>query len=104
AATDGRTRETGVEAGFALVRLLKQSGQLAEAAAHLGELAHLSPASATEAELQIADIALARYDLPGALAHAAGAEANADPVQLIRIAEIRDHAGADTLAAATYRK
>ena len=104
AATDRRVRETGVEAGFALVRLLKQSGQLAEAAAHLGDLAQLSPTRASEAELQIADIALARYDLPGALAHAADAEDNADPHQLIRIAEIRDHAGADVLAAATYRK
>ena len=104
-ATDRRVREAGVEAGFALVRLLKQSGQLAEAAAHLGNLAQLSPARATEAELQIADIALARYDLPGALAHAAaGGRAAPTPHQLIRIAEIRERAGADALAAATYRK
>ena len=102
--TDRRVREAGVEAGFALVRLLKQSGQLAEAAAHLGRLAQLSPARASEAELQIADIALGRYDLPGALAHAAAAENGADAPQLIRIAEIRERAGADTLAAATYRK
>ena len=103
-ATDRRAREAGVEAGFALVRLLKQSGQLAEAAAHLGRLTQLSPARASEAELQIADIALGRYDLPGALAHAAAAEDGADAPQLIRIAEIRERAGADTLAAATYRK
>ena len=103
-ATDRRAREAGVEAGFALVRLLKQSGQLAEAAAHLGSLAQLSPARASEAELQIADLALVRYDLPGALAHAAAAESSADASQLIRIAEIRERAGADTLAAATYRK
>ncbi len=103
-ATDRRVREAGVEAGFALVRLLKQSGQLAEAAAHLGSLAQLSPARASEAELQIADLALVRYDLPSALAHAAAAENGADASQLIRIAEIRERAGADTLAAATYRK
>ncbi len=45
-----------------------------------------------------------RYDLPGALTHAARAENGADPHQLIRIAEIRERAGDDTLAAATYRK
>ena len=103
-ATDRRVREAGVEAGFALVRLLKQSGQLAEAAAQLGGLAQLAPARASEAELQIADLALGRYDLPGALAHAAAAESGADAPQLLRIAEIRERAGADTLAAATYRK
>jgi len=103
-ATDSRAREAGVEAGFALVRLLKQSGQLVEAAAQLGDLARLSPARASEAELQMADIALQRYDLPGALAHAAAAEAAADAPQLLRVAEIRERAGADTLAAATYRK
>jgi tetratricopeptide (TPR) repeat protein len=102
--TDRRVREAGVEAGFALVRLLKQSGQLAEAAAHLGSLALLSPARASEAELQIADLALVRYDLPGALAHAAAAENGADGPQLIRIAEIRERAGADRLAVATYRR
>ena len=103
-ATDRRAREAGVEAGFALVRLLKQSGQLAEAEAHLGSLAELSPARASEAELQIAELALGRYDVPGALAHAAAAENGADAPQLIRLAEIRERAGADTLAAATYRK
>ena len=103
-ATDRRVRDAGVEAGFALVRLLRQSGQLAEAAAHLGSLAQLSPARASEAELQIADLALLRYDRPGALAHAAAAEDGADASQLIRIAEIRERAGADTLAAATYRR
>ena len=103
-ATDSRAREAGVEAGFALVRLLRQSGQTIEAAAHLGDLARLSPARASEAELQMADIALQRYDLPGALAHAAAAEDGADAPQLIRVAEIRERAGADTLAVATYRQ
>ncbi len=103
-ANDRRAREAGVEAGFALVRLLKQSGQLAEAEAHLAGLAELSPARASEAELQIADLALGRYDVPRALAHAAAAEDGADAPQLIRIAEIRERAGADTLAAATYRR
>jgi len=102
-ATDIRAREAGVEAGFALVRLLRQSGQTVEAA-HLDDLARLSPARASEAELQMADIALQRYDLPGALAHAAAAEDAADAPQLIRVAEIRERAGADTLAVATYRK
>ena len=103
-ATDSRVREAGVEARFALVHLLKQSGQLSEAAAQLARLAQLAPARASEAELQIADLALGRYDQPGALAHAAAAESGADAPQLLRIAEIRERAGADTLAAATYRK
>jgi HEAT repeat protein len=103
-ATDSRAREAGVEAGFALVRLLKQSGQLVEAEAQLGDLVRLSPTRASEAELQMADIALQRYDLSAALAHAAAAEAGADAPQLLRVAEIRERAGADPLAAATYRK
>jgi tetratricopeptide (TPR) repeat protein len=102
--TDGRAREASVEAGFALARLLRQNGQLDEAAARLADLARLSPGRAREAELQIADIALARYDLPGALAHAAAAEEGADAAQLTRVAEIRERSGADALAVATYRK
>ena len=103
-ASDTRAREAGVEAGFALVRLLRQSGQSVEAAAHLADLARLSPARASEAELQMADIALQRHDLPGALAHSAAAEDGADAPQLIRVAELRERAGADALAESTYRK
>jgi tetratricopeptide (TPR) repeat protein len=103
-ATDQRVREAAVEAGFALVRLLKQRGHLGEAAAHLADLAQLSPSRTSEAELQIAEIALVHYDLPGALRHAAAAQTAADPPQLMRIAEIRERAGVDTLAAETYRQ
>ncbi len=103
---DARAREAAVEAGFALARLLRQTGQLDEATTRLGDLARLSPDRMREAELQIADIALARYDLPSALAHAAAAEAGdgADAAQLTRVAEIQERSGVDALAVATYRK
>ncbi|HEY5088927.1 MAG TPA: HEAT repeat domain-containing protein, partial [Polyangia bacterium] len=97
-------RAAAIEAGFALARLLERTGQLDEATARLEELGRLAPARAREAQLQVATIALGRYDTSGALARAAEAEVGADPAALARIAEIRERAGADTLAAATYRK
>jgi tetratricopeptide (TPR) repeat protein len=99
----GPAREAGVEAGFALARLLKQTGQAEAAAAELGDLARLSPGRAREAEFQIAEIALGRYDVRGALGHAAAAAAGADPAQLARIGEIQERAGDESSAVATYR-
>jgi tetratricopeptide (TPR) repeat protein len=103
-ATPGPARDAAVEAELALARLLKQTGQLDEAAERLGELGRLAPDRARDAALQIAEIALDRGDGPGALANAAAAEAGADAAQLGRVAEIRERAGADALAAATYRR
>jgi predicted Zn-dependent protease len=96
-------RDAAIEAGFALAHLLKRTGRLDEAGARLEELGRRAPGRAREADLQIADLALARYDAPGALASAQAAEAGADPATLLRIAELRERAGADRLAAATYR-
>jgi len=102
--TDPRWREAAVEAGFALARILKQTGQPEAAADELATLARLAPDRAREAELQIAELALARYDVPGALAHATAAAAGADPAQLVRIADIRARAGDEAGARATYRQ
>jgi tetratricopeptide (TPR) repeat protein len=102
-APDGRWKEAAVDAELALARLLRQTGQLDEAATRLGELARLSPDRARDAELQIAELALGRYDLAGALSHAAAAEKGADAGQLARIAELRERAGDDQGAVATYR-
>src|SRR6185312_8262661 len=102
-AWDGRWKEAAVDAELALARLLRQTGQLDEAATRLGELARLSPDRARDAELQIAELALGRYDLAGALSHAAAAEKGADAGQLARIAELRERAGDDQGAVATYR-
>ncbi len=103
-AASGPARDGAVEAGFALARLLKQTGQLDEAAARLGELGRLAPDRARDAELQIAEIALDRGDGAGALASAEAAEKGADAAQLARVAEIRERAGDDARAADTYRQ
>ena len=100
----GDARAAAIEAGFALARLLQRTGQLDEATLRLDELGRLAPGRAREAQLQMAAIALGRYDTAGALARAADAEVGADPATLVRIAELRERAGSDTLAAATYRK
>ena len=96
-------RDIAVEAGFALVHLLKRTGQLDEAVSRLDEIARLAPGRAREAHLQIADIALARYDVKRALSHATAAAASADPQTLARIGDLQARAGADDLAIATYR-
>src|SRR5207253_6817421 len=49
------------------------------------------------------DIALGRYDVARALAHAKAAAAAADPQMLARVGELQARAGADDLAIATYR-
>ena len=102
-AADGPGREAAVDAGFALARLLRQTGQAEAAAAELDELTRLCPTRAREAEFQIAEIALGRYDVSGALAHAAAAAEGADGTQLARIAEIQERAGDEGAAVATYR-
>jgi predicted Zn-dependent protease/HEAT repeat protein len=102
-AVDSVGRDVAVEAGFALVHLLKRTGQLDEAVSRLDEIARLAPGRAREAHLQIADIALGRYDVKRALSHATAAAASADPQTLARIGDLQARAGADDLAIATYR-
>jgi len=102
-AANSAGRDVAVEAGFALVHLLKRTGQLDEAVSRLDEIARLAPGRAREAHLQIADIALARYDVKRALSHATAAAASADPQTLARIGDLQARAGADDLAIATYR-
>jgi tetratricopeptide (TPR) repeat protein len=97
------SRDIAVEAGFALVHLLKRTGQLDEAVARLDEIARFAPGRAREAHLQIADIALTRYDTTRALSHAKVAAANADPQMLARVGDLQARAGADDLAIETYR-
>jgi len=96
-------RDVVIEAGFALVHLLKRTGQLEEAVARLDEIARLAPGRAREAHLQIADIALTRHDVTRALSHASAAAAAADPQTLARVAELQARAGADAQAITTYR-
>jgi len=96
-------RDVAVEAGFALVQLLKRTGQLDEAVARLDDIARLAPGRAREAHLQIADIALTRHDVTRALSHATAAATAADPQTLARIGDLQARAGADDQAIATYR-
>ena len=62
----------------------------------LDEVTRVAPGRAREAHLQIADIALSRYETARALDHAARATAGADGPTLARIAELEARAGADT--------
>jgi tetratricopeptide (TPR) repeat protein len=102
-APNDATRDVIIEAGFALVHLLKRTGQLDEAVARLDDIARLAPGRAREAHLQIADIALTRHDVTRALSHATAAAAAADPQTLARVGELQARAGADEQAIATYR-
>jgi tetratricopeptide (TPR) repeat protein len=102
-APNDATRDVIIEAGFALVHLLKRTGQLDEAVARLDDIARLAPGRAREAHLQIADIALTRHDVARALSHATAAAATADPQTLARVGELQARAGADEQAIATYR-
>ena len=77
-APNDATRDVIIEAGFALVHLLKRTGQLDEAVARLDDIARLAPGRAREAHLQIADIALARHDVTRALSHATAAAARCE--------------------------
>lgn len=99
----GATRDASVEAGFALVRLLKHQGRLSEAESRLDQLARLVPDRAREADLQAAEIALGRHDRAGALARANAAARGADPAALTRVGEIREQAGDARGAADAYR-
>jgi len=102
-APNDASRDVVIEAGFALVHLLKRTGQLEEAVARLDDIARLAPGRAREAHLQIADIALTRHDVTRALSHATAAAAAADPQTLARVADLQARAGADEQAIATYR-
>ena len=91
------------DAEFALVHLLKRGGQLDEATAHLQEIGRRSPGRARDAELQLAELELARYDTAQALAHAARAATGADGPMLARIADLESRAGDPARATASYR-
>src|SRR5581483_1991593 len=88
-----------------LVRLLRQTHQLDEAVRRLEELGAEAPARAREAQIQIADIELERYDDGQALQHAERASAmSADnAAALVRIAEVQERAGETERALRTYR-
>jgi tetratricopeptide (TPR) repeat protein/HEAT repeat protein len=94
------------DAVLALVRLLRHTGQVDEAVQRLEDLARRIPAREREAQVQIADIELGRYDEGRALAHAERAArlAPGDGQGLARIAEIEQRAGDDARALATYRE
>jgi tetratricopeptide (TPR) repeat protein len=96
--------DLSVDATLALVHLLKRTGRVDEAVERLDTLARLAPARAREAHLQIADIALARYDTRRALEHTDKAAAGADGPTLARVADIESRAGADKSALASYRR
>jgi HEAT repeat protein len=91
------------DAEFALVHLLKRGGQLDEATARLREIGRRSPGRAREAELQLAELALARYDTGQALVHAGRAADGADGPMLARIADLELRAGDQGRATASYR-
>ena len=103
-APDPAAKGAAVEAGFALARLARRAGRLDEAAARLEELSRLAPERGPEAQLQIAGLALERYDVAGALTHVAAAQAGSEGPALARIAELEERAGADRLAADAYRQ
>ncbi|HXI54535.1 MAG TPA: HEAT repeat domain-containing protein, partial [Polyangia bacterium] len=89
-----------------LVRLLRQTKQLDEALAWLQRLAAEHPQRAKEAQIQMADIELVRYDDGQAMAHAEAATrlGPGDSQALARIGEIEERAGHDEQALATYRR
>ncbi|MEA2699546.1 MAG: hypothetical protein QOI66_3817, partial [Myxococcales bacterium] len=89
-----------------LVRLLRQTKQLDEALTWLQRLATEHPQRAKEAQIQMADIELARYDDGRAMAHAEAATrlGPGDSQALARIGEIEERAGHDEQALATYRR
>ncbi len=93
-----------VDATLALVQLLKRSGRVEEAVQRLAAVARVAPGRARETHLQIAEIALARYDTPRALEHAALAAAGADATTLARVGELEARAGAERSALETYRR
>lgn len=100
------SRDAQADVITTLVRLLRQTRQLDEAVAWLQRLATNHPTRAKEAQLQIADIELGRYDDEAAIAHAQAAErlATGDSQALARIGLIEERAGRDEQALATYRR
>ncbi len=89
-----------------LVRLLRQTKQLDEAVTWLQRLAANHPARAKEAQIQMADIELGRYDDEAAMTHAQAAArlAGNDSPALARIGLIEERAGRSEDALATYRR
>jgi tetratricopeptide (TPR) repeat protein len=106
AATTRDDADGDAEVTFALVRLLRVTGQTEEAVRRLEELARRAPARAREAHVQIADVELARHDEAVALAHAEAAArlGTADGQALSRIATIQERAGDEERAFETYRR
>jgi hypothetical protein len=98
----GPARDVAVEAGFALVHLLKRTGQLDEAVARLDDIARLAPARAREAPAD-------RRHRAGALRRDARAVAREGGRRERRSADagargdLQARAGADDLAIATFR-
>jgi tetratricopeptide (TPR) repeat protein len=101
-----RDPEGDAEVTFALVRLLRATGQSEDAVQRLEELARRVPGRAREAHVQIADLELARHDEADALAHAEAAArlGASDGQALSRIATIEERAGDDERAFETYRR
>jgi tetratricopeptide (TPR) repeat protein len=102
----GGAADGDAEVTFALVRLLRATGQSEDAVRRLEELARRVPARAREAHVQIADVELARHDEADALAHAEAAArlGASDGQALSRIATIQERAGDDERAFETYRR
>ncbi|HVR64473.1 MAG TPA: HEAT repeat domain-containing protein, partial [Polyangia bacterium] len=98
--------EAAADTVTTLVRLLRQTRQLEEAVTWLRRLVADHPGRAKEAEIQMAEIELGRYDDEAAVAHARSAEglAATDAQALARIGAIEERAGRDELALATYRR
>jgi tetratricopeptide (TPR) repeat protein len=91
---------------FALARLLRARGALAEAAQRLDEIVRRFPSRAREAHVLMADLGLARHDDGAALAHAEEAArlAPRDGEALARVAAIEERAGRESSASETYRR
>jgi tetratricopeptide (TPR) repeat protein/HEAT repeat protein len=98
--------DDAAEVTFALVRLLRATGQIEEAVRRLEDLARRAPGRAREAHVQIADVELARHDESVALAHAEEAArlGARDGQALARIAAIQERAGDDERAFETYKR
>jgi tetratricopeptide (TPR) repeat protein/HEAT repeat protein len=98
--------EDAAEVTFALVRLLRATGQTEEAVRRLEDLARRAPGRAREAHVQIADVELARHDEGVALVHAEEAArlGARDGQALARIAAIQERAGDAERAFETYKR
>jgi tetratricopeptide (TPR) repeat protein/HEAT repeat protein len=98
--------DDAAEVTFALVRLLRATGQIEEAVRRLEDLTRRAPGRARDAHVQIADVELSRHDEGVALAHAEEAArlGARDGQALARIAAIQERAGDDERAFETYKR